>query len=206
MNVSNNMNVSNKMNVLKTNNRFSSLLEDNKTSHNVDTRQHTNVSRSNYNKYNYDSKNFIKKIPVHVTINMNDFPVLIERPLNDNMCNITHNYVEKVLQQQILAEPEKVELLPYGWILLAPNTYKTPITKPNHVVPSMENAINSLVKLYNKRKDAYIDLWGDEEYEKVFSFPNHNPEHDYIYFNEEDKENDESSDDEYDEYDDDYYN
>ena len=199
------------MNVLKTNNRFSSLLEDNQPVHNYDTRQYKHDSRSNYNKYKYDSKNIVKKIPIHVNINMNDFPALIESHVNNNMGAVTNNYAEKVLYQQTLAEPEKVEQLPYGWILIASNTPKTPITKVNHMAPSMENAINSLVKLYNKRKEAYIDLWGDEEYEKMFSFPNHEPVHDYIYFNEEDKDMDASSDDEYDEYDDyddydDYYN
>jgi hypothetical protein len=192
------------MNVLKTNNRFSSLLEDTKSVDNYDNRQHKNVGRSDY-KYNHDLKNVIKK--VHVNINMNDFPALIERPLNDNICSVTNNYVEKVLHQQAITEPAKVELLPYGWILLTPNTHNTNIVPNTNKTPSMEN---TLLTLYNTRKEAYIDLWGDEEYEKMFSFPNHEPQHEYIYFNEDDddEEEDDSSVDEYYQYDDydDYYN
>ena len=195
------------MNILKTNNRFSSLLEDNKPSHNFDTRQPKNGSRSNYNKYNHDSK----KVQVHANINMNDFPALIDSQTNGNACNVTHNYAEKVLIQQAIVEPTKGELLPYGWILLAPNTnnatnkYTSSYKIPNCLAHSMETA---LVKLYNKRKEAYIDLWGDEEYEKMFSFPNHEPEHEYLYFDEDtedDDEEDDSSVDEYYEYDDEYY-
>jgi hypothetical protein len=68
----------------------------------------------------------------------------------------------------------------------------------------------ALVKLYNKRKEAYIDLWGDEEYEKMFSFPNHEPEHEYLYFDEDTEDNDEEDDSSIDEYyeyeyDDEYY-
>jgi hypothetical protein len=191
------------MNVLKINNRFSSLLENNKPSQNYDTRQHKNVSRSDYNKYKHDSKNVIKKVQVPININMNDFPALIESQVNNAICNVTNNYVEKVLLQQPITVLYKVEQLPYGWIRLPPNIHNKN-TIPQE--PSMENAF---VTLYNKRKEAYIDLWGDEEYEKMFAFPNHEPEHDYIYFAEEDDDNEDedSSVDEYYEYDDDdYYN
>jgi hypothetical protein len=44
--------------------------------------------------------------------------------------------------------------------------------------------LDSLVNLYEIRKDKYIELWGDYEYEKVFKFPNY----DYEYFNRLDQE------------------
>ena len=177
------------MNVLKTNNRFSALLENNR---------HYNSPRvgiSRYNKYKSDTKSI--KIN-HANININDFPVLIDTCTTDKVCDVTTNYITKLLHQTI-TESEKGEILPYGWIVITPNKYKT-IVKPNITInPSWENAMNSLVKLYNKRKDEYIAMWGEETYENVFLFPNY----DYNYDYDEDEYEDEYedyNDDEYDEY------
>lgn len=178
------------MNVLKTNNRFSSLLEDNRPVHT----RHVNESRY-INTYKTVSKNI--KIN-NTNINMNDFPVLIGTQKNSNVGDVTHNYVTKLLYQQNI-EPEKVEVLPYGWIVITPNKYKTNIVTKIPRMPSWENAMDSLVKLYNKRKDEYIAMWGEETYENVFLFPNY----DYDYFNDEDEDDD--YDDEYEyEYDEKY--
>jgi hypothetical protein len=181
------------MNILKTNNRFSSLLEDNKPFH---TRQ---VNESRYiNKYKTDIKSI--KINPNININMNDFPELIDTQANRKVGDVTSNYVTKLLHQPNI-EPEKSEVLPYGWIVITPNKYKHNIKTTITIKPSWENAMDSLVKLYNKRKDEYIAMWGEETYEKVFLFPNY--DYDDIYSNDED---DEDYDDEYEyEYEDDNY-
>ena len=182
------------MNVLKTNNRFASLLEDNRPVH---TR---NVNESRYiNKYKTDTKNDKKnpKMNTNTNINMNDFPELIDTRANANVGDVTHNYVTKLLYQPNI-EPAKAEVLPYGWVVITPNKYKTHVVKINPMTPSWENAMDSLVKLYNKRKDEYIALWGKETYETVFLFPNY----DYDYYDYDDEDYD---DDEYEDYDDDEY-
>ena len=38
--------------------------------------------------------------------------------------------------------------------------------------------INTLVDLYDKRREEYISLWGYDDWEKMYRFPNH----DYEYF------------------------
>ena len=178
------------MNVLKPNNRFSSLLEDNRPVH---TRR---VNESRYsNKFKPDTNN--PKMNTNTNINMNDFPVLIGTQTNANVGDITTNYVTKLLHQTIL-EPEQVEVLPYGWVVITPNKYKTNVKTTITITPSWEKAMDSLVKLYNKRKDDYIALWGKETYETVFLFPNY----DYDYYDYDDEDYD---DDEYEDYDDDEY-
>jgi hypothetical protein len=185
------------MNVLKPNNRFSSLLEDNRPVHN----RHVNESRY-INKYKTDIKSI--KNNTNSNINMNDFPALIDTQSTCKVGDVTTNYVNKVLHQTII-EPEKGEVLPYGWIVITPNKYKHNVkhnvNRP--IEPSWENALDSLVKLYNKRKDEYIAMWGEETYEKVFLFPNN--DYDYDYYDDEDETDDNDEDgDEY-EYDEDEY-
>jgi len=191
------------MNVLNTNNRFSSLLvANNNPSHNYHAHRDNNSSRSYYNKYNHDSKNVIKKGKVPINIDMNDFPALIETQMNSNIYNITNNYVKKVLFRQANTSFDKVDALPYGWILIEPHTYNTKKLSNIKKIPYTENAF---VTLYNKRKEAYIELWGYEEYEKMFLFPTNGEEDKGD--DDEYEDDDDSSIDEYYQYDDDdYYN
>ena len=42
----------------------------------------------------------------------------------------------------------------------------------------VERVIETLVNLYERRKEDYINCWGIDEYEKMFMFPNY----DYHYF------------------------
>jgi len=192
------------MNVLKPNNRFSSLLEDNRPAHT----RHGGLSR--YNKYTPDTKNDPKSNKIaHPTINMSEFPVLIDTRASANVGELgdeTHNYLTKVLHQSNI-EPEKGEVLPYGWIVITPNKYKynCNVSRPIETAkPSWENAMISLVKLYNKRKDEYIAMWGEETYEKVFLFPNY--DYDYYDYDDDEYYYDDDDDDEYEYEYDDYYN
>ena len=173
------------MNVLKTNNRFASLLEDTRT------RQ---VRVPAYkNKFNPDSK------MNNTSINMNDFPLLISTRINPNICTDRPNYMSK-LQHQPNIEPEKVDLLPYGWVVITPTKYNHPKNPSINSYRNPSCCMDSFVKLYNKRKDDYIAMWGLETYENVFLFPNY----DYDYF--EDDDDDEENEEYYDEYYGEYYN
>ena len=44
---------------------------------------------------------------------------------------------------------------------------------------SENNVLNALAYLYERRTNEYIELWGYDEWEKTFRFPNY----DYNYFN-----------------------
>ena len=182
------------MNVLKTNNRFASLLED------THSRQGRGLMHKN--KYKRDDTK-IKNTPPSISIDMNDFPSLIATRITDNTSTVTSNYIQK-LQIQPNIESEKVDALPYGWVVITPNIYNT---NNHNVKPSLPPAyMDSFVKLYNKRKDDYIAMWGEEIYEHVFLFPNY----DYNYLDEEDEEEDDDDDEigeeYYEEYYDGYYN
>ena len=167
------------MNVLKTNNRFSSLLEDNRPVHS------RNVGVSRYiNKYNPDIKSIkINNVNTTTNINMNDFPELIPTRTNAHVGDVAPNYVTKLLHQTNIA-PEKEEVLPYGWIALTHNNNHN-VNPSITIKPSWENAMDSLVKLYNKRKDEYIAMWGEETYETIFLFPNYDYNYNYMYFDDE---------------------
>lgn len=183
------------MNVLKTNNRFASLLDD----------THTRQIRApiNKKKYKHDESNISNKIKNdHPSINMNDFPSLISTRTTHNTSTVTPNYIKK-LKHQVDIEEEKGDVIPYGWVVITSNKYNN----PHNIIPTLPpDCMDSFVKLYNKRKEDYIALWGEETYENVFLFPNY----DYNYFDydeeDDDDDDDEVSEEYYAEYYDGYYN
>jgi hypothetical protein len=187
------------MDVLKTNNRFASLLEANRPPRNHNSHQIRGVIHKNKYKYKPDDS---KIKHVEPSIDMNDFPSLIATGKPDNITNVIPNYIQK-LQYQPNTESEKVETLPYGWGVITPNTYNNPKVRQYLIENSSYNPLwmDSFVELYNKRKEDYIALWGEETYENVFLFPNY----DYNYFDEEDEEEEDDEED-YEEYYDEYYN
>ena len=72
-----------------------------------------------------------------------------------------------------------------GWVLLKKDkpTNKIVVKYGSHKESRpqnyTENIINSLVEINEKHKKEFIYLWGEDEYEKTFLFPNY----DYDYFN-----------------------
>ena len=79
-----------------------------------------------------------------------------------------------------------------GWSILKTNSLTNQTIIKTKVIVSSEkeqilsesdivyNVLNGLTNLYERRKQEYIDSWGEDEYEKMFKFQNYN----YNYFDE----------------------
>lgn len=88
----------------------------------------------------------------------------------------------------------------------------TPIISKNEInknVNEVEEIIEALSFLHEKRTEEYIKLWGEEEWERMFIFPNHDYEYfdklDEIYEIEQNKINEQYSNLNYDSYGENYY-
>jgi len=187
-------------NLFKTNNRFSALAED--FSNNLDNRKKDrDYKKLDKNNYNYNNKNLIKdeKKPIikEPNLSLNNFPALISKEnlvKSENIKN-SMNFLEKIKLNSDLDIKEVVdkeyEKLKPGCVLikkdlnsnkiihLYKNSNKSCLDKNmfNDIILN-NNIINTLVDLHDKRKNEFIELWGYDDWEKNFQFPNY----DYDYF------------------------
>jgi hypothetical protein len=166
-----------------------------------------------------DNRNKIEEDKLKNTLSIENFPELISKPVNIIPINYT-SFSEKLKSEIIANNSEKVEdsdykILMPGWTLIKRDTTTNKIiTKKKDPLEVFRidnsekvNILNDLVELHEKRNNEYIDMWGCEEWEHMFRFPNY----DYNYFEKLDElyyqeiDNEESEDDEeYDEYTTDY--
>ena len=129
-----------------------------------------------------------------------NFPTLMSSNIlpkvNDNKKSIS--FLEKVTTNNIKnnedINKEKLEFddLKPGWSILKTNSLTNQTIIKTKVIVSSEkeqilsesdivyNVLNGLTNLYERRKQEYIDSWGEDEYEKMFKFQNYN----YNYFDE----------------------
>ena len=132
-----------------------------------------------------------QKIDMENNLKIENFPELMNRDkVNksvDNSSKESITFLEKLKIQNtpnnnLTNNDDNVEP---GWVLLKKEkgTNKTIVKYGFHKECNSqnftENVLNSLVEMNEKRKKEYIDLWGEDEYEKMFLFPNY----DYDYFN-----------------------
>jgi len=96
----------------------------------------------------------------------------------------------KVIKEEEPEDKDLINLKP-GWVIIKvdKNTGKT-IIKPtqsttyNNIFPEKTekeyalDVFNALADLHEKRTNQYIEMWGYDEWEKMFKFPNY----DYNYF------------------------
>jgi hypothetical protein len=148
------------------------------------------------------------------------FPDLISKPVNFIPPNYT-SFSEKLQSLVINNNDDKIRVdldyknLSQGWSLIKRDekTNKIIIKKkePLGLIHIDESdgfkILDAFVELHEKRNNEYIDMWGYEEWEHMFKFPNY----DYDYFDRLDElyyqemENEESEEDvDYDEYINDY--
>lgn len=177
-------------------------------------------TNSNYNsERNYtsfkDNRNKIEEDKLKNALSIENFPELTSKPLNIIPINYT-SFSEKLKSEIISNDSEKVvdsdykNLMP-GWALITLSTATNKIiTKKKEPLElfRIDNSekvdiLDDLVELHEKRTNEYIDMWGSEEWEHMFRFPNY----DYDYFDKldelyyQDIDNEESEDEEeYDEY------
>jgi hypothetical protein len=154
-----------------------------------------------YNQFkNYNSKPVIKKKDFE--IKEDEFPDLVSSVKNNN--NINVKSFSFLLNKEEIIEVEKdisdKEIQP-GWSYYKYTKFKnglcgdknlevtTKIQKPlinkiyepvkqKKVLNEEEEIINALTLLQEKRTNEYKELWGEDEWERMFVFPNY----DYEYF------------------------
>ena len=155
-----------------------------------------------YNQFkNYNSKPVIKKKDFE--LKDNEFPDLVSS-IKNNTNNINVKSFSFLLKKEEPIEVEKDvsdEIIPHGWSYYKYTKFKnglcgdknlevtTKIQKPfiNKIYESVKEEvilnesyeiINALSILHEKRTNEYKELWGEDEWERMFICPNH----DYEYF------------------------
>jgi D-ribose pyranose/furanose isomerase RbsD len=150
----------------------------------------TNNNNNNNNKFIDEKGKKVKEEQKKIVINDCNFPVLsnekISEKINENVSEKL-NFIDKVktemkVEEEILNE----EYIPPGYLVIKRDKNTNKIIRKYGEMPDYFNKkeitpseiIDKLVYLYEKRKEEYITLWGEEEYEKMFLFNNY----DYHYF------------------------
>lgn len=181
--------------IFKENSRFSVLI-DNEPKMTRNHRNHRNhSSRENYN-IPPRINNFSDKTPVikeeksKLDLIDTNFPSIGNVPIKINIKSRL-DYIDLLTQSNNTEQPivtsRSIENIDPGWVLLRRNksTSKT-IIRENNVTAIPEktdyelaiSTLNTLVSLYEKRTKEYIDIWGYDEWDQMFTFPNY----DYDYF------------------------
>jgi hypothetical protein len=145
--------------------------------------------RDQREKAKQDEKDRIQKQLEHSLFDVNSFPILAS---NTETKTETETEPEKQKSQSNYADkvkwmPEQVEDKLKGLCLIGNDDdaanqnrrCRQPISAPPHVI------MNKLVELYETWKANYIQLWGYDDYENNYKFPNYDYEYfdklDYIY-------------------------
>ena len=170
------------MSNFKANNRFNFLNETETESQDKNRNEHSKRDFDNkpryqtYNKFKSEDKYIPPKKDFEMKAN--EFPELSPSNL--------------VKKNDSIEQP----LVTSGWVSykldhtqFKLNESYTSTTKANSIISKNENETKSIVNeaeeiiealsfLHEKRSEEYIKLWGEEEWERMFIFPNH----DYEYF------------------------
>lgn len=201
------------MSSFKSNNRFNFL--------NESESQDKNKPRNEYSKKDFDSK------PKYQTYNKFKSEDKYTPPKKD--FQMKENEFPELPPSNLVNKTSNIDqpLVTSGWssykfddIQFKLNETLTPTNKstPRHIISKNENEINvneaeeiieALSFLHEKRIEEYIKLWGEEEWERMFIFPNHDYEYfdklDEIYEIEQNKINEQYSNLNYDSYGENYY-
>jgi hypothetical protein len=133
----------------------------------------------------FKHSNEIKKKSTPLTLA--DFPEMIKdinpiQTIKKDKPQIS--FIDKVkTEKQVITVNDNVNNYKPGWtyIFKDKKTNKTMYVEYTSLTKPVENCnkvLNYLVALHNYRKNKYIEMWGEDEYEKMFRFPNYN----YEYF------------------------
>ena len=187
-------------NIFKTNSRFSVLLEENEDKNKRNENENKNKRNENiYNKrYANDDLKKRRELEekgknINQDISINNFPELIliknKKTLSTemNFMNVIKKVETKCNKEKIISHPnldkEYINLQP-GWNLLKKDLKSIIIDISSEEKLKCKNKVacevfEILEKLHEKRTNEYIELWGYDEWEKMFRFSNY----DYEYFN-----------------------
>lgn len=193
-------------NIFKVNSRFSSLMEEKQDKPEINNRKgNDNVygerMNSKFKTTENDRKSKFggdKKKQQAIILNDNNFPTLTannDKPTNNtNICAENINFLEKLTAVTIEKETDITNLEEYilpGWLVMKRDKDTNKIIKKYGEMTFFEKTdlsnyeiMEKLVVLHDKRTEDYINIWGQDEYEKMFRFPNY----DYDYFERLDQE------------------
>ena len=196
-----------------TNNYTSNSNNYTSNTNNANTRQKSNHHRDEkevvYNKFKYSDTEIskhTKNAEIAKQLDINNFPTLSSAAattntninINTNNTNNTNSsYMEKLTIPIVdKVKDDKIEVKD-GWVSITRNnngysqfqygkSTLLPTTEEELSSRSIERIIDNLCYLHNTYVNNYIESWGEDEYEKMFRFPNY----DYNYFDKLDEEYD----------------
>ena len=185
-------------NTVKVNSRFASLIAENQAKPETNNRKSNNTCGERMNNKFKTTENDRKskftgdkKKPQDVIFNDTNFPTLIpnnaKAPTNAKIQSENTNFIEKltsvIVEKEQEEDPEEY-ILP-GWLVMKRDKETNKIIKRygETTIFKKTNAtcyeiIEKLAFLHDKRTEDYKNTWGQDEYEKMFRFPNY----DYDYF------------------------
>lgn len=174
---------------------------------NNDTKKYgldNSFKKSNNNKYYSDDKlndnrkreeeRKIKEEQINLLLTTENFPELAPKPIH-TICTTSNGAINYASISEKLITPDVENnnvstididyknLLP-GWTLFKINRDKNNITVQSKDLNEQINIdtsfeiLDALVDLHENRTNEYIENWGNDEWEKMFKFPNY----DYNYF------------------------
>ena len=181
-------------NIFKTNSRFSSLIEENEKDKKPIILKNENRRQNNDQVRRYreiEEKTFKvlgeKEKKTAPLISINDFPELIS--INNkktssnqiNFLNLIKKAETKCKEEKIINEIKLDKNLKPESILLKKDLI--PPYRKEEIKEVAYEVFKKLEELYEKRTNKYIELWGYDEWERMFMFSNY----DYQYFDKLDK-------------------
>ena len=189
---------SNKVNNFKVAPQERHIIYDNRDRYDTRDRYERNNGR---NSFNYDPEKEkikagkIKEEQIKEKLSINSFPILIKsnKNINQNVEITKPSFLEKITtkkKEEVIEVIEEEQIKP-GWVEIKYNKntkkidyrYGTPVSC--YRKPTYESIVlQKLVENHEKWKAYYIQLWGEDEYEKMYRFPNY----DYHYFDKLDEE------------------
>jgi hypothetical protein len=127
-------------------------------------------------------------------LNPENFPELISVTSIKPTCNSgIPSFLEKVKTEKVsdtTSSQNPFDCIKPGWTIIQMNKENNRIVQKEKRIPFEEEkntfsesetsyyVLDALVNLHETRKQKYIEDWGEDEYEKMFLFPNY----DYHYF------------------------
>lgn len=179
--------------------------KDNEREH-VRERYNNRERYGNVNSFNYDPEKErkkaekIKQEEIEKALSMSSFPVfinnakIITETKDKNIETPKISFLEKLnLQKEVLVVVEERIITP-GWVELTYDKEKRHILyncgKPvislnnKNTMSNESRVLHKLVENHETWKENYIQMWGEDEYERLYRFPNY----DYDYFNKLDEE------------------
>lgn len=181
-------------NIFKTNSRFSSLIEENEKDKKPIILKNENRRQNNDQVRRYreiEEKTFKglgeKEKKTAPLISINDFPELISIN-NKKISSNQMNFLNLIKKAETKCKEEKIinqikldkNLKPESTLL---KKDLSPAYREEEIKEVAYEVFKKLEELYEKRTNKYIELWGYDEWERMFMFSNY----DYQYFDKLDK-------------------